>query len=151
STPAATATSTSTVPTPPRARTWGGRKAMKRIGIVLIGLALVAPAFARADDKGPPAPDPKAAASTATDKGPPAPDPKASTKPPNETAQIPGTVAPDVTATYHSGSFTLGGQAVDVNNDSSKFQEYREVPQGVVAPGFHLFGRTPELKYDFQG
>ena len=75
--------------------------------------------------------------------GPQAPAPAAT--------QIPGTTAKDVTTTYHSGSVTLGGQAVDLSGDSSKFQEYREVPDGVVAPASHFFGRTPDFSYDFRG
>jgi MtrB/PioB family decaheme-associated outer membrane protein len=65
--------------------------------------------------------------------------------------EIPGTVAPDVTGTYHTGDITLGGQAIDVTGNSSKFTEYRGVPEGAVLPGFHLFGRTSDLEYDFRG
>ena len=38
-----------------------------------------------------------------------------------------------------------------MSNDSSKFNEYRTVPEGLLAPGFHLAGQTSELKYDFRG
>jgi MtrB/PioB family decaheme-associated outer membrane protein len=106
---------------------------MKSTSIVIIGLALACGgSLAWADDKGPPAPDPKES-------------------PKGAAAQIPGTVAPDVAATYNSGSVTLGGQATDLNSNSSKFTEYRTVPDGFVAPGFHLFGRTEDFKYDFRG
>jgi MtrB/PioB family decaheme-associated outer membrane protein len=65
--------------------------------------------------------------------------------------EIPGTVAPDVMGTYHTGHVSLGGQARDVTGNSSKFTEYRGAPEGVVLPGFRLFGRTSELDYDFRG
>lgn len=50
-----------------------------------------------------------------------------------------------------SGVFTLGQidfglQAADADTDSSKFREYRDVPNGVVIPFFRLFG---EQKYRF--
>jgi hypothetical protein len=44
----------------------------------------------------------------------------------------PGTVAPDVVGKYHFGDVTLGGQATDVTGNSSKFTEYRGVPEGVL-------------------
>ena len=90
-----------------------------------------------------PAPSPAPAPAPTAAPGPQAPAPAAT--------QIPGTTARDVTTTYHSGSITLGGQAVDLSGDSSKFQEYREVPDGVVAPASHFFGRTPDFSYDFRG
>jgi MtrB/PioB family decaheme-associated outer membrane protein len=115
---------------------------MKRISILAISLALGLAAAARAGEKAPPAPTPAPAAT---------PDAKVAASAGPASAEIPGTVAKDVVATYHSGSVTLGGQATDLNNDSSKFQEYRGVPEGLLAPGFHLFGQTSELKYDFRG
>ncbi len=50
-----------------------------------------------------------------------------------------------------SGFFTLGQidfglQAVDVDTDSSKFREYRDVPTGFVVPFFRLLG---DQKYRF--
>jgi len=65
--------------------------------------------------------------------------------------QTPGTVAPDVVGKDHFGDITLGGQATDVTGNSSKFTEYRGVPEGVLLPSFHAFGRTSEMKYDFRG
>ena len=65
--------------------------------------------------------------------------------------QTPGTVAPDVVGKDHFGDITLGGQATDVTGNSSKFTEYRGVPEGVLLPSFHLSGRTSEMKYDFRG
>jgi len=100
---------------------------------LVLGLGVTA---AWAEDKPSPAPTAAPAAKGATEPA---------------AAEIPGTVAPDVMGTYHSGIVTLGGQATDLDHNSSKFTEYRGVPDGVVAPGFHLFGRTSELKYDFRG
>lgn len=118
---------------------------MKRISIVAVSLALgLGAAAARADEPAAATPAARQAAGVAS--------PVSEAKPePAEAAQIPGTVARDVTAAYHSGSITLGGQATDLSDNSSKFQEYRGVPEGVVAPGFHLFGETADLKYDFRG
>ncbi|HET7745658.1 MAG TPA: MtrB/PioB family outer membrane beta-barrel protein [Vicinamibacteria bacterium] len=55
------------------------------------------------------------------------------------------------TGDFTSGSLSLGGSAVDLNVDSSKFQEYRDVPDGVAGPGLHLFGRRGELDFDLRG
>ena len=106
-----------------------------RILVITLGLGLC---VATADAEKKPSPAPTAA-----------PGAKAPAEP--AATEIPGTVSPDVMGTYHSGEVTLGGQATDVNNNSSKFTEYRGVPEGIVAPGYHLFGQTAELKYDFRG
>jgi MtrB/PioB family decaheme-associated outer membrane protein len=110
---------------------------MKRISALAATLALgFVAAAAHAETKPSPAPTV-------------APGPSVPAKP--AAAEMPGTVAKDLTTTYHSGSISLGGQAVDLSANSSKFQEYREVPDGVVVPGAHFFGRTPDFKYDFRG
>jgi MtrB/PioB family decaheme-associated outer membrane protein len=116
---------------------------MKRIFIPVLSLVLAGSvALARADDTVPvkPAPSPTPEPTAAPGPAKPAP------------AQLPGTTAKDVTSAYHEGTITLGGQATSITGDSSKFQEYREVPEGVVAPAYHLFGRSSDdLKYDFRG
>jgi len=44
------------------------------------------------------------------------------------------------------GRIDFGLQAADADTDSSKFREYRDVPNGVVVPFFRIFG---EGKYRF--
>ncbi len=44
----------------------------------------------------------------------------------------------------------LGVQPVNVNTDSSKFREYRDVPDGGVLPFFRIFG-DEALRYDVTG
>src|SRR4051812_13912739 len=90
-----------------------------------------------------------AAQTTPTPAATAAPEPQGPAAPP--VTQTLGTVAPDVVGQYHFGDITLGGQATDVSGNSSKFTEYRGVPEGVLLPSFHLSGRTSEMKYDFRG
>jgi MtrB/PioB family decaheme-associated outer membrane protein len=114
---------------------------MKRIAIGVLSFVLAAGLAAAADEE------------TAAPRPSPAPEGAAAPGPvaPAATTQIPGTVAPDLTTGYHTGAITLGGQATSLDGNSSKFQEYREVPDGVVAPAFRLSGRSSEMKYDFRG
>lgn len=56
---------------------------------------------------------------------------------------IPATVlaqTPAVASTFTLGRIDFGVQQVGLDNDSSKFEEYRDVPSGVVIPYFRLFG-----------
>src|SRR4051812_39280667 len=103
---------------------------MKTTSIIAIALAALATTAVPQEPVTTPTPAP-----VAPEVGPAAP--AAATTP---VAALPGTTARDVIAAWHSGAVTLGGQATDVTGDSSKFNEYRSVPEGLLAPAFHLGG-----------
>jgi MtrB/PioB family decaheme-associated outer membrane protein len=52
---------------------------------------------------------------------------------------------------YHEGEVNLG--LVNSNEDtiSSKFLEYRDIPNGVTAPFFQFVGRKGDFEYNFRG
>jgi len=52
---------------------------------------------------------------------------------------------------WKSGTLSLGAQQTESDTISSKFMEYREVPNGVVAPYFRFQGKKNDLRYDFIG
>jgi MtrB/PioB family decaheme-associated outer membrane protein len=52
---------------------------------------------------------------------------------------------------FQTGEVNLGVNQLNVDTDSSKFLEYRDVPSGVVAPYFRLFGQKGDFRYDFLG
>jgi hypothetical protein len=55
--------------------------------------------------------------------------------------------APD----FNTGSVTFGLQQYDVDTVSSKFFEYRDIPQGGTAPYFSFQGKKGDYRYDFYG
>jgi hypothetical protein len=56
-----------------------------------------------------------------------------------------------VQAQTHRGEFTLGVSQTDSDTTSSKFLEYREIPNGLFAPNFRFAGETSKLRYDVWG
>jgi MtrB/PioB family decaheme-associated outer membrane protein len=52
---------------------------------------------------------------------------------------------------FFSGQVDLGVIQKDVDTISSKFLEYRDIPNGIVAPYFRLNGQKEGLRYDFAG
>ncbi len=52
---------------------------------------------------------------------------------------------------WKMGTVSFGAQQTESNTISSKFMEYREVPNGVVAPYFRFQGKKNDLRYDFIG
>lgn len=48
-------------------------------------------------------------------------------------------------------SFTLGVEQRDVDTDSSKFLEYRDIPQGAVVPALRFEGKKGSFWYNFRG
>lgn len=56
---------------------------------------------------------------------------------------------PAMAEDFQTGEVNLGVQQVDVDTLSSKFYEYRDVPNGVVGPYARLFGQKGTLRYDF--
>ena len=52
---------------------------------------------------------------------------------------------------FSTGEITLGLQQRDVNTISSKFFEYRDIPQGAVTQSFRFAGKKGDFRYDFLG
>lgn len=52
---------------------------------------------------------------------------------------------------WRSNTVSFGAQQTDSDTISSKFMEYRDVPNGVLAPYFRFQGRKNGLLYDFLG
>jgi MtrB/PioB family decaheme-associated outer membrane protein len=52
---------------------------------------------------------------------------------------------------FATGEITLGLQQRDVNTISSKFYEYRDLPQGATTEFFRFQGKKGEFRYDFYG
>jgi MtrB/PioB family decaheme-associated outer membrane protein len=52
---------------------------------------------------------------------------------------------------FFSGGAEIGLIQKDVDTLSSKFLEYRDIPNGIVAPFFRLDGQKGDLRYDFAG
>src|SRR5262245_39823342 len=48
-------------------------------------------------------------------------------------------------------SMTLGAWQKDFDTNSSKFLEYRDIPQGMVLPAFQFKGRKGSFRFDLQG
>ncbi len=59
--------------------------------------------------------------------------------------------AVDTSDDYHEGELTLGLSQKDVSTVSSKFEEYRDVPNGVSVPSFRFAGRSGGWRYAFGG
>jgi hypothetical protein len=55
------------------------------------------------------------------------------------------------TSDFSTGTFTLGLQQRDVDTVSSKFFEYRDVPNGGTAPYFSFKGKKGDYRWDFFG
>ena len=51
----------------------------------------------------------------------------------------------------HRGEFTLGVSQTDSNTPSSKFLEFRDIPNGLFAPHFRFSGEKNALRYDVWG
>ncbi len=58
---------------------------------------------------------------------------------------------PAVANDFFSGRVELGLIQKDVDTISSKFLEYRDIPNGIVLPYFRLNGEKEGLRYDFAG
>ena len=56
---------------------------------------------------------------------------------------------PAMAEDFQTGEVNLGVQQVGVDTLSSKFYEYRDVPNGAVGPYARLFGQKGDLRYDF--
>src|SRR3972149_1132842 len=54
-------------------------------------------------------------------------------------------------ADYSLGVFTFGLWQRDADTISSKFLEYRDIPNGAVAPYFRVQGKKGDYRYDFIG
>src|SRR3970282_1280587 len=78
---------------------------------------------------------------------------------PEENAQV-GFTGPEQTgqespidaqegADYSLGVFTFGLRQRDADTISSKFLEYRDIPNGAVAPYFRMQGKKGDYRYDF--
>jgi MtrB/PioB family decaheme-associated outer membrane protein len=52
---------------------------------------------------------------------------------------------------FQSGEVNLGLFQVDQDTLSSKFLEYRDLPNGVTGPFFRIFGKKGEVRYDLAG
>jgi MtrB/PioB family decaheme-associated outer membrane protein len=52
---------------------------------------------------------------------------------------------------FQTGEVTVGVGQNDVDNNSSKYLEYREIPNGVVAPYLRLFGQKDNFRYELLG
>jgi MtrB/PioB family decaheme-associated outer membrane protein len=52
---------------------------------------------------------------------------------------------------YNTGEVNLGAVQTDSDTLSSKFLEYRDIPNGITAPYFRFEGRKGDFKYDFRG
>ena len=50
-----------------------------------------------------------------------------------------------------SGDITLGVQQLDLDTQSSKFLEYRDVPDGAALPSFNLHGQKGDVHWSFAG
>jgi hypothetical protein len=61
------------------------------------------------------------------------------------------TPAPPMATDFFSGQFDLGLFQKDVDTTSSKFLEYRDIPNGLALPSFRLNGERQGLRYDFAG
>ena len=72
-------------------------------------------------------------------------------KPAAKEAAKPEAAAAPMSEDWKAGTFSLGAQQTQSDTISSKFMEYREVPNGVVAPYFRFEGKKNDLRYDFIG
>ena len=63
----------------------------------------------------------------------------------------PAESAAPMSGDWKSGTVSFGAQQTDSNSISSKFMEYRDVPNGVIAPYFRFQGKKNDLSYDFVG
>ena len=52
---------------------------------------------------------------------------------------------------FQDVSFTLGALQKDFDTNSSKFLEYRDIPQGMVLPALRFQGKKGGFRYDLQG
>ena len=63
-------------------------------------------------------------------------------------AALPAGAADAIPKDYEYGEFTLGLIAKHVDTNSSKYLEYRDIPNGFVVPLFRLDGQKNGLRYD---
>lgn len=59
--------------------------------------------------------------------------------------------APPLPEEFLLGEVRLGVGQRDVDSNSSKFLEYREIPNGAVGPYFRVFGQKKGVRYDLLG
>jgi MtrB/PioB family decaheme-associated outer membrane protein len=52
---------------------------------------------------------------------------------------------------FQVGEITFGVNQLDSDTTSSKFLEYRDIPQGAVAPFLHFKGKSGDFRYDMSG
>jgi MtrB/PioB family decaheme-associated outer membrane protein len=70
---------------------------------------------------------------------------------PKDNNAKPAQAAAPMSEDWKAGTLSLGAQQTDSDTISSKFTEYREVPNGAVAPYFRFQGKKNDLRYDFIG
>jgi MtrB/PioB family decaheme-associated outer membrane protein len=75
---------------------------------------------------------------------------RAMAKPPAQDANTAPSDA-NMPSDWHAGTLVLGTQWKDVNTISSKFMEYRDVPNGLVVPRFRFQGQKGSFRYDVIG
>ncbi len=64
------------------------------------------------------------------------------------TKPVEGPASAPATVTNVFGNFlNLNVQSANQNTNSSKFEEYRQVPEGFAGPSFRIFGDTPASKW----
>lgn len=133
---------------------------MKRTVLLLVILAFSTSLLAQQPEPPAPPPDPaaeEAAATPAAEK--PAPAPEATPEEPplaEETAPpFPGWPESQVFAGFKPGltqfRIDLGAQRLTIDTESSKFEEYREVPDGALLPFFGLSSVTDGGRYAITG
>ena len=59
--------------------------------------------------------------------------------------------APPLPENFLTGEVRLGAGQKDVDSNSSKFLEYRDIPNGAVGQYFRVFGQKDGLRYDLLG
>src|SRR5262245_22154562 len=52
---------------------------------------------------------------------------------------------------FEEVTVSIGALQKWFDTDSSKFLEYRDIPQGAALPAFRFLGRKGDLRYDLQG
>src|SRR5262245_17305717 len=52
---------------------------------------------------------------------------------------------------FQNVTVTFGALQKDFDTNSSKFLEYRDIPQGAVVPAFRFQGKKGDYHYDLQG
>jgi MtrB/PioB family decaheme-associated outer membrane protein len=100
---------------------------MKHITIAVLFVALVFPVLAAGEDEN-----------------------KVSWRGPDVASQL-AVPSSEFSPDFHIGEFTFGLSQRGSDTISSKFLEYRDIPQGAVAPFFRLQGKSGEYRYNLIG